>query len=268
MRFSSAPPVLAALLVGALAVAGCSGPRELERPTTLPETFPNHTTEQIQRLLQVPAADTLTGLFARASLALNAPAQSGTFSSQLTHRRGDSLFMTLSPGFGIEAARALITPDSFFIFDRINKRLIYGGSDLVTAFFPLDTDDLFRNLTGLVVPSGDGPWLRSADGQYYYLTRPDSTVRYTIDPSIWRVVKYQQRSLDGTLIEDRSFLEFDTIEGVVLPRRVVLRRPQDQTTASLYYRDVDLNPASMTFRLGAGDDIRRVPATDLVQDGP
>ncbi|MEM1125310.1 MAG: DUF4292 domain-containing protein [Bacteroidota bacterium] len=258
----------AGLLLVALVVvaAGCGGTRRVAPPTALPEAFPNHTIDQIHAQI-AQAADTLTGFSARARLSINSPAQKGSFSSSIQHRRADSLYMSLSPGLGIEAARALITPDSFFVYDRINSRVIYGDFALVTAFFPISGEDLFQNMLGLVQPPRDPTWALTNDSTYYYLRAPDGTERYTIDPALWRVVRYEQRRPDGTLLEDRAYLEFDQFEGLFLPRRLVLRRPEDASTASIYYRDVNLNPRSYRFALDVRSSATWIPAETLQESG-
>lgn len=250
---------MAALLLG-LAAAGCSGARRTTdvRPD-LPDAFPNHSLVQIRGHLTA-AADTLTGFSAKASLALRTPDQSASVSATIQHRRADSLYMSLSPGLGIEAARALVTPDSFYVYDRLKKRLTYGSLAYAAAFLPvpLAGDDVLRSLLGLTVPEADVDWRVEPDSGFYHLTDPSGLRRYVVDPARWRVVRYEAHTPDGQLYDVREYAEFDRVEGLILPRRVVFERPLDDTRARIFYRDLDLNPETLSFSFSVSDDAERV----------
>jgi hypothetical protein len=228
----------------------------------MPAGFPYHGAEEI-RALVAEDADYLNAFRARASLSIASPAQSGSFTADITHRRADSLLMSISPGLGIEAARALVTPDSFFVFDRIRRQVTYGSLAEAAHALPsvLVGDDLFANLLGLVRPEEGVNWRVQADGSNYYLLTPDGLTRYTIDPTIWRVTHYEDRLRDGTLVEERVFSGYEVIDGVLLPRRVVLSRPLEETTVALHYRSITPDPPVLSLKLGAPDNIPRVPAS-------
>lgn len=258
------------LLVVAFFVGGCRSTLRSTAPLPgLPEAYPNHTIEQVEAYLRPPAADTLLTFRAKASLALRTPDQSATVTADLRQRRGDSLYMSVSPGLGIEAARLLVTPDSFFVYDRIKKRLTYGALADAEESLPalLAGDDAFLMLLGLAPPEASVVWEMTADSSYYILSDPERDRYYVINPTVWRVARYVERDSDGDLVEERIFDEYDLFDGIYLPRRVMLRRPQDDTRATLYYRDLDLNPDAVSFPFRVGDDVDRVPVRGT-QDAP
>jgi hypothetical protein len=241
----------ACFLAGLAFLSGCARTRPvIPVDRELPAEFPGHTAAQIHQQILL-STDTLDAFDGRASFVLDTPARRGSFSAEVRAREGDSLYISISPGLGIEAARVLITPDSLFLYDRIQNEVTYGSledtGDLIGL--PVAAEDLYRNLIGITVPEPDIPWEVVADDSLYYLSAAGGTVRYTVDPSIWRVIRYEERTPTGELIEERVFSEFDQIEGVPLPRRVLFRRPLEASTASLYYRSLDLNPASLSFDL-------------------
>ena len=86
--------------------------------------------------------------------AIKVPAQSGNFSADITHRQNDSLYITISPGMGIEAVRALITPDSFFVHDRINREMSFGSIQFLRRIlpFPAASDTLYAAMLGMMAP--------------------------------------------------------------------------------------------------------------------
>ena len=249
-------------LVITLWIAGCSGSGPLvdNRPD-LPDAFPNHTLAQIHEQLRLAADDTLKTLQGKASVSMRTPAYKGNVTARLQHRRNDSLYMSLTATtLNIEGARMLVTPDSFFYYDRINKQLNYGSMAYAEDILPplLTSEAIFPNLLGMLLPDPDENWQFDADTAYYHLRDADGQRHYMIDPTVWRVVQYEQRTPQGTLIEARSFTEFDTFDGVFVPRRIILRRPLDDTSISMYYRELTLNPPTLSMALRVGGSVEWV----------
>lgn len=249
------------LLFAAMAAIGltaCSGPRpDLQRD--VPSAFPEHSVQQIVANV-ARAADSLRSFEARAQMEIESPQRNGRFSAALRQRRGDSLYMSIQAALGIEVARALVTPDSFFVYDRVNRRLTYGALADASSQLPaaLTRGRIFENLTGLVVPEPDVDWTRTVDGTRYVLRSADGTRTYEVDPAVWRVTRRVEQAPDGTLIEERRFGAFDTFEGLVLPREVRLRRPGDDAQASIYYRSLTPNARNLSFGLDVPASAKRV----------
>ena len=242
-------------------IAGCGGSRPPlpDRPD-LPDAFPMHSLAQIQNQIRLGVTDTLASFQGKASLALRSRELSGNVTARVEHRRQDSLYMSLTATLGIEAARMLVTPDSFFVYDRLNKTLNYGSMDYAEGVLPatLTGDNVFPNLLGLLVPETDVAWQLDADTAYYHLRDEDGRRHYIIDPTVWRVVRYEERTAQGKLIESRNFAEYDVFDGVFVPRRIILRRPMDDTSISMYYRELTLNPPALSMTLRVGDSVERV----------
>lgn len=262
----SLPLLLAAGLALVLAGCGTSQPATDVR-TELPSAFPNHSADVIQGFLPGPN-DSLATVRLRSGMTVRSPEQSGSFSAELRYRRADSLYMTISPGFGIEAARLLVTPDSFYLYNRIERSLTLGSVADAERVLPLpvDSSEVLPNLLGMLQPNPDITWERSTSGELYRLTSPDGRERYFIDPTLWRVVRYEQRDAEGALVEDRTFSDFDRIGGLVVPQRVVFRRPQDNASATLTIRDLTVNRSDLSFALNVRNDVRRVPIGSVSPD--
>ena len=246
-------PLLASLLAVAV-ITGCSGPREATGE--LPDTYPDHSFSDIHQAL-TRGTDTLRAFSAKARLSVTTPERNGRFSATIRARRGargDSLYLKLSPGLGIEAARILVTPDSFFVYNTLENELTYGAlADAGNALpAPLRTGRAFENLLGLTPPRPAFDWQvrpsTAAEGaNRYILTSSNERLQRTlvVDPSRWRALRYTERTTSGTLLEERAFSEFGRFSGVFLPRQVELRRPQDNNSASVYYRNLTLNPTDL-----------------------
>lgn len=250
---------LVVVVLVAATLAGCSSSREAA-PTALPEAFPNHSLSEIQSHLLASHADTLHSFSADARVTVRSPQRNGTFNATVRQKRDDSLLMTLSL-FGIEGARVLVTPDSFFVYDRRNGQLMLGRLDDAGAYLPapIASEQVFENMLGLVRPESSIDWSVSADSARYYLTSPSERRTVVVDPAQWRVIRYAEYSSSGDLVQERLFDDFQMVNGVRVPKRVVFRRPPDKTMALLDYKDLSLNPSGLTFDLGAPDDVRRVP---------
>lgn len=261
-RYAVSAPLLLLLTTGlTLLITGCgSSQPAADIRTAVPSAFPHHSVAAIQRLLPAPS-DSLATLQVHSGMTVRSPEQSGSFSAELRYRRADSLYMTISPGLGIEAARLLVTPDSFYLYNRIERSLTLGSVSDAERVLPLPVDSaaVLPNLLGMLQPDPDVAWERTTSGDLYRLTAPDGRARYFVDPTLWRVVRYERRDGAGALIEDRTFSDFDRVEGIVIPRRVVFRRPQDNASATLTVRDLALNRTDLSFALDVREDVRRVP---------
>jgi len=247
---------LVALLLGPVVLSGCASSREAT--PTLPSQFPNHTAAQIHQNITAPT-DSLERFRAEARLTLRSPQRNGTFNADLRQVRAGSLYMSLSL-FGIEGARVLITPDSAFFYDRRNNQMMVGTVDEAQAMLPmpLTSEIMFDNMLGLVAPPPSAGWTVDADSSLYFLTDPSGRRTYTIDPMRWRVVRYAEKTPDGDPLEERLFSNFEQVDGVSIPQQIIFRRPQEDLIAILRYRSLNLSPSSLSFSIGAGDEVRRV----------
>ena len=196
---------------------------------------------------------------AESALSVRSPVQSGSFSASIQHRKNDSLLISISPGLGIVAVRALVTPDSFYIHDRINKELSSGSIETMRRLLPLPVTSsaLYASMLGLLEPDVSENWQLTANREYYIIKDPQERISYTIDPLLWRVLRYEERDAAGNLIEERTFSEFEAHDGVYLPRRLTFRRPGDDTAASLYYRKLTVNPQELSLDFKVNPSVKR-----------
>jgi hypothetical protein len=176
-------------------------------------------------------------------------------------RRDDSLYLSISPGLGIEAVRLLVTPDSAFVYDRIDNRVRYGSSEDAAAILPvpIGMDVLASAILGRTVPDASVAWQVAAEDDRYVLTSPANDEQYVVDPTLWRVVSYERRDSAGRLVEERRFEDYSAVDDVVLPRRLVFQLPEEETTVVLTYRDIDVNPSGLSFDLRVRNDARWTP---------
>jgi len=249
------------LLVPALCLvagltASCSGLRPLAG--SLPSRFPDHGAPDI--LGALPTADSLWPAFrVQAALAFATPEESGSFAADILVRRPDSVLVRMKAPLGIEVARALVTADSVFLYDRVAKVLYAGPSDSGLLPAGLHAADLAAAFFGFDAPAPGG-WTVYADSAAYHLDRngPHGSEHLVVDPRFWRIVARDRETASGEVEERRRFSEFDRFGGLVLPRRIVTLRPLEGTRASFYVRKVEPHPADTSMDLGIRAGTRRV----------
>lgn len=252
-------------LVALLLCAGCGGALRVSEDVNR-KSLPNYTPEEIVCHVESALPESLNTFVATANLSAQSPAFSGNLTARIAHRRQDSLYLSLSAApLGIEVARFLATPDSFFYYDRLAKTLSLGTLNAAEAALPFlfVGDSVFRVFLGLVVPDTDTALQLRPDLGHYVLQTKDHRKRWIVDTASWRVVLYEEQTNDGSITEAVSYSDFDIIAGVRLPRRIIVRRPGDKTNVSIYYREIALNPDALSMQLHVPNDVVHI----LVGDG-
>ncbi len=254
--FCHAGPRLA--VVAVLSCAACVGTRPTLSPS-LPEAFPNHSADEILDRLSA-GLDTLRSYSAESSVAVAGPGGTAHFSAHSRQRRGDSIRVDIRVQLGIEAARILVTNDSIYVYDRIKNTVYHGDIRSANHLFsaPWHSAELFMDMLGLRELPRDTEWMVQHDSTRYFLADGDDGKTVFIDPALWRIIRYEERTPSGTLIEERTFLDFDGFDGVPLPRRIVVRRPIDRVSATIQHRRLNLNPSEIDLKFDVKDDAKYI----------
>ncbi len=256
---SIAPIAPIAVLALGLILSSCSSSRQLNRAdSSLPDRFPDHSLEEI--LSSLPAYPSeLNRLYAEAQVALSSPSDKGRFTAKISYGRPDSMIVRIGFPLGIEGARVLVTPDSAYVYDRIENVLYSGSPSRIAAVLPgaMAGTQIMEIATGFYSPDALTDWSVSADSTLYLLHSPDGTLRYTIDPTLWRVVGFRQQDLEGTILEQRWYMEFELIDGILIPRRMTMSRPPEDTRLAMAIRRLQVDPPQLTFGLDIKDDTER-----------
>ena len=252
--------LLAVALVG---LGGCSRtPLVQDAPTRGPVAgYPNHTLAQIRAAVAASgAAVTSASADGRIALTMNGQDQDATYSVRARLR--DSVTVVVRGPLGIEGGRGVVTVDSFLVADRINRRLYLGTVDAVERYVPGagSPEQAARALLGLLVPDEGVAWTVTPDSGAYHLAGrlPDGSSReMTVDPAYWRVVRVRDTAADGRLLGLQETSAFDTIDGVVLPRRVHVAA--EGLDAVLEHRQLSVNPDDLRLRFRRPSDYELVP---------
>jgi hypothetical protein len=255
----STPQLLLLAIATVLLLMSCGSSAPTAKTTTLPARFPDHSVDQIYRQIVGPT-DTLRSYTAKARVTVQSPDQNRSFNAVVRHRRADSLFMRFSL-FGVEGGRLLLTRDSVFFYDARKAVLRVGPVQAIQEIFPapVSSDQFFENMLGLVAPDPTTSGSLQADSSLYYVSDSTDRERYTVDPTRWRVVRYEQRSSTGTVVGKRLFSEFRRVEGLVLPGRLIFQQPSADLRAVVRYQEMSLNPSDLSFALDVPSQVPRRP---------
>ena len=238
---------------------GCTTSRMASDPgASLPNGFPNHSAQEI--LQQLPGyPDALHRITAEARVALSSPDESGQFTARISYLHPESLMVRVTFPLGIEGARVLSTPDRAWVYDRIEKVVWTGSPERIAGVLPAAVagTDLVPLATGFETPGRNVAWRVEVDSTLYLLSHPDRSVRYTVDPATWRIVAVRKRDAAGSIVEQRWYTDFVTVDGILLPRRMALVRPQDSLRISMAFQRFDPDPdGTMSFDLDPDPDAR------------
>jgi len=252
---------LLSLFVAALAVlaSGCgpTGPLVRDAPEAGgPTGYPNHSVEQIVAAVAASVAP-VTHVAADGDLRFERDGDGQSASFSLRARLADSATVVVRGPLGIEGGRGLLTPDSVVVVNRLAREVLIGPLALADQVVPGASVDgrIARAVLGLLVPETDVAWtLTAADGVYLLTGRvSDAGSRsYTVDPSLWRVTRVVEFGPDGRQSGLQAVEAFDTVDGVVLPRKV--RIEGAGTVVELEHRRLVVNPADLRLRFSIPDD--------------
>jgi hypothetical protein len=243
------------LVIGlALLAAACApAPLVVDEPEE-PGVYPHHTASQIVEAMHAVAAeDDFDSYSSTGRIELTSPAQNASGNVVLRQRSDEILWASVRGPLNIEVARALVTPDSFAVHDRIQNRLYSGPAEAAQQLFPgpVGLDEVFRALTGTVVPDPDGHWFANASTlegiPIYWLTARDGRTRIAVDPVHWRVRRFEHLTPDGQVVDRRRFSMFESVNGRVLPVYIELSNPAEQTVLLIEHRRLVLNPETLEF---------------------
>ena len=252
----------ACLVVLALGLAACSRTPVVEDAPdrTTPDAYPGHSLPAIRQAVAL-SLGSVRSYAADGRVRIVTPDRDDDATFSLRSRIADSSTVKVRGPLGIEVARAVVTPDSFVAFNTFADELLVGRVEVADRYVPGtgSSEVLSRALAGLLVPDG-APWdVTPRDGHYTLVARrADGSRRVlVIDPAIWRVVQAQEVDATNTVVADQVFSEFDTVEGVVVPRRVVLTAPDQGVRVTLEHRRLRLNPADLRlqFRRPSGAEV-------------
>jgi outer membrane lipoprotein-sorting protein len=191
-------------------------------------------------------------------------AQSGSF--VLTLRKPDSLLVNLQGPFGIKVGSALLTRDSFQFYNSLENRLYIGQTtpnNLAKVLrVRIGFDDLLHLFMGGIFQEKD---LRAPDqagvedNQFTYLYKTgDESHKYYIDPHTLLITKIQYLDGQGKLLYEQRFVNFQSIDNILVPFIIRILQPTERRMVSVAYSDLNLNETNLQFSFSYPQNAKRV----------
>lgn len=193
-----------------------------------------------------------------------AMAQSGSFI--LTLRKPDSLLVNLQGPFGIKIGSALLTRKGFQFYNSLQNRLFTGVTNprnLARVLrVDIDFDDVLNLFTGGIFQredTGRPDETGKEDGQFTVLYKnAGGNHKYFIDPQTLLITKIQNLDRDGKLEFEQRFLNFQTVDSVLVPFNIRIIQPKERRMVSVVYSDLTLNKQNLHFTFSYPQSAERV----------
>lgn len=217
-------------LAVALTVGGCRTVQTVGGDAatgTLPSDFGRHTLANV--LARLADADTLRGLSGDGTIVVQSPQQSGTYDLALTAASDGRASLTVS-SFGIAGARALVRPDSVFVYNALQRELLAADARRAAEVLPVPVgpSDLFDLLTGTFRPADVSTYALAVDraNGLYLLRSPDGKRVLAVDPRVWRVTRAVRYATSGGGVQEEIlWANYAASGSALLPRRLTVRQP-------------------------------------------
>lgn len=173
------------------------------------------------------------------------------------HLYKDSLIWFSASLFGIEGVRALVTPDSVFMVNRLERR--YGAWSLAwledQTGMKLSVSDAQQLLLGEaprgMLPADPNVELRENSARLAF-ERDSAEHEWTIDNALFRLLKINARHLSKPLRAEFRYESYEQAEGKVIPfRTFVTARIPEENALSLEHKDAQFNPERISFAFRA-----------------
>lgn len=237
-------------------------------PTTVTQRkFPNHTVADMQTALQA-ARPQLAKFQLGTKMNIVTPEIQQDVSSRIDYDANLGVYANFTATIlEIEGARMLISRDSFYLYNKLEGELIYGAVAKASQFLPisgtiLEVHDL---LLGGLMPDFNRTWTISTvppsdvRPALYALVSENGRLKYEIDPTLWRVVRFEQKDAEGKVTELITYSNFKSLSGVILPERIIVRQPETRRNAIVNIKELLKNPQNQRFDIRV--DRREVRST-------
>lgn len=199
------------------------------------------------------------------SISVQTPSFSNSASFNIIVSKPDSIYLSIEGPFGIELANALITKQNFQFYNAMGNTLYRGetSSDILKEIFRLNIsfNDLLDALVGSVnltqrlykVP--DDYMFNQNQYEIAYLDSSEqSKVKYIVDLRDLGIREFTIQSFSGTEILKGIYSGFTSVEGVAIPKRIVITNKKDKQTIEINYSDFKVNDGKTRIKFEYPED--------------
>jgi hypothetical protein len=241
--------VIAGAVVGA--ITGCRSAKEV----VTPKEIPLRSSDKVVDL--VLARDTVTARYykAKAAVELNTPDGDRDFAAHIRSVLDSAAWLSVTPALGIEVARAMITPDSLKLMDKVNDRYWIGDTAAAEKRFGLQPSLALLQDALLGRPIGLDPEekykIDREEGQYVLTSKekrkfrraaedlaPEDTLPQDRDMKDRRMERTLRRAVIKDAVIFRFWVEPDSFQ---VTRILITDLAHDQQADVRYMARTDVN---------------------------
>jgi hypothetical protein len=188
----------------------------------------------------------LSTLDASCRISVDSEEFSGNFFANVYYIKNDSLLLSVSGPFGVQAGTLFIGKERFIFYNKMSNKF-YNGS--VKDFenknlfqFPLKMKELINIFAAKEnLPSMKIEDYKIDDGQYFInATNRNYAYKIWIDNSTGRISKISQHQDDQTLFV-REYGDYMSAGNSYFPRKITMVRPEQKQAVSVYYTHLSIN---------------------------
>lgn len=193
------------------------------------------------------------------------PQMNNTAMFRVVLQKPDSIYFTIFGPFGIELAQALVTNDNFLFYDAL-KNTAYNGKldeEILRDIFRIDLSfqdliDAFIGSVNLTNNLYKTPTNYEVIYDKYVITYVDSTAsktyEYKVDVRELGITEYTLMDGNGENIIEAAYSDFEIIEGVAVPYKIVLRNKKEKQLVQLDYKTISANKRNILIDFNIPDD--------------
>ncbi len=188
----------------------------------------------------------ITTLQASCRISVDSEEFSGNFFASVYYTKNDSLLLSVSGPFGIQAGTLFVGRERFIFYNQITNKF-YNGS--IKDFENQNFFQFPLNLTELVhifAAKERLPSMKivdfSIDDGLYLVEAENSEDQYTfwIDNTIGRITKISQKG-KNEFITTREYGNFFHSDDLYFPRKISMIRLEEKQAVSIFYTRITLN---------------------------
>jgi outer membrane lipoprotein-sorting protein len=183
---------------------------------------------------------------------VDSPKMSAKASFEILLKKPDSIRISVFGPFGIDVAKAVVSPDKFTFYDVMNNKVYKGDNnkDILKKIFKVDIafEDLMDAFTGSVDLTDK---LRKSPDKYdvvddkYNLTYIDSSENtrseYEVSADDFSIQQFRLFTLPDKLIFEGEYSRFKDFEGIKVPMVAEVDNAAMEQRLDIEYRNVTVN---------------------------
>lgn len=198
---------------------------------------------------------TFDQLSARAKIDFESAKNNLSGTANIRIRKDSIIWISLSPGLGIEAARVLITQDSIFVLDKVHKEYQKIGLNELSEKFDFDINyQLVQSviLGNLIHPYDREKVVKAAFGYTYNQQHGNFFFENIIGTKTMKLEKLQVTDTVSENTFSVNYSKFQLVEEQILPFEITAKlsyskASKDPTEIDIEYRQANIEKKPLRF---------------------